>query len=383
VIPLFKVHMPREVLPALEQTLFSGQVAQGPRVDEFEAQLERWTGRPTVTVNSGTAALHLAMRLADVGPGTTVVVSPMTCTATIQPALALGAKLDWCDIDPTTGNMSSSALRTVMAAHAHGGRHIVVVFVHWGGASAGLAEVAARCREHRVPLIEDAAQAFGAPHKEVRGDFVCYSFQAIKTINTGDGGALTCARPGDYERAQRLRWFGLDRSRSRGRDAFLEQDITEHGYKFHMNDIAATIGLAQLDHVDKLVARQRDNARYYYDRWRSCKRRLFSPVDVDTDNSSCWLSTWLVDDRESFRAFMTARGVEVSQVHVRNDRYSLFLDATWNHRNDGQRRRERLPGVDEFASRQSNIPVGWWVTDEQRAHVFDSMVAWSEGVEHG
>ncbi len=105
-IPLFKVHMPGDVLEPLRQTLFSGYIGQGPRVDEFEKGLAPWLGNPHVlTLNSGTSALHLALRLAGVGEGDEVISTPMTCTATNEPVLERGATIVWADIDPLTGSI--------------------------------------------------------------------------------------------------------------------------------------------------------------------------------------------------------------------------------------------------------------------------------------
>lgn len=121
-------------------------------------------------------------------------------------------------------------------------------------------------RVHNLKVIEDAAHAFGAEYNGQKvgtiADFTCFSLQAIKHITTGDGGLLTCKDPADYERAKVLRWFGIDRSKS-GLDSRIDQDIEEWGYKFHMNDLNATIGIVQMDHVANVLQAHRLNARYY------------------------------------------------------------------------------------------------------------------------
>jgi len=105
-IPLFKVFMPESVMEPLRQTLLSGYIGEGPRVEEFERQLAPWCGNPNIlTLNNGTAALQLALRLSNVGHGDEVISTPMTCSATNELILALGAKVVWADIDPWTGNI--------------------------------------------------------------------------------------------------------------------------------------------------------------------------------------------------------------------------------------------------------------------------------------
>jgi hypothetical protein len=130
-IPLFKVFMPESVMPMLQETLLSGYIGEGSRVVEFESALARWLGvQGVVAVNSGTSALHLALRLAGVGGGDEVVSTPLTCVATNTPILALGARVVWADIDPWTGNVSVDDVARKCTPKTK-----AIVVVHWGGLS--------------------------------------------------------------------------------------------------------------------------------------------------------------------------------------------------------------------------------------------------------
>jgi len=362
-IPLFKVHMPGSVLEPLKEVLLSGYIGQGPKVEEFERQLAKWVGNPNcLTLNSGTSALHLAMRLAGVERGTEVIASPMTCNASNEPILERGADIVWADINPWDGNIDPLDVERKITPKTK-----AILAVHWGGYPCDLDVLGRIAKKYGVALIEDAAHAFGATYKGrpvgTHSSFACFSFQAIKVLTTVDGGLLVCPSVDDYRRGKLLRWYGIDRETPK-KDMRVEEDIKEYGYKFHMNDVNAVIGLEQLKYVENLLYRQRGNAAFYNERFQDL-RRVKRLVYQSDRLSSCWLYTIRVDDRESFQDWMRARDIMVSQVHVRNDVHTAFKTF-----------RKVLPGVDEFAIRQVSIPVGWWVTDEDREKIAKATVEW-------
>lgn len=360
-IPLFKVHLPESVLGPLNSTLMSGYIGQGPKVDQFEEQLSPWMGDGNVlTTSSGTASLHLAMRLADVGEGDEVISTAMTCTATNVPILERGARIVWADIDPMTGNIDPKEVEKKISPKTK-----AIVVVHWGGYPCDLDELNTIAKKHGVKLIEDAAHAFSGTYKGQavgsHSDFICFSFQAIKHLTTVDGGALVCRDDEDHKRGKLLRWYGIDREGERS-DFRCEADVEEFGYKFHMNDVAATIGMEQLKHVKSVVDRHQANAAYYNERLGNLKGVKLLNYKPDRE-SAYWLYTILVDDRLDFMKEMTDAGIVVSQVHSRNDEHTMMKDF-----------RTTLPGVDSFIAKQVSIPVGWWLTEEQREFIVDTII---------
>lgn len=355
-IPLFKVHMADSVFEPLRHTLASGYIGQGPRVEEFERALAPWFGnRNVLSVNSGTSAIHLALRLAGVEYGDEVISTPMTCTATNEPILERGARIVWADIDPTTGAIDPCDVERKITSNTK-----AVIAVHWGGYPGDLDELNQIARKYDVKLIEDAAHAFGAKYKDhsvgSHSDFVCFSFQAIKHLTTVDGGALVCRSVEDHQRGKLLRWYGIDREKEQ-KDFRCEEDVEEFGYKFHMNDVCATIGIEQLKYVGEVLAKHRANAAYYDIRFQGLKR-LTLPRYQSNRLSSYWLYTILVEDRKDFMTRMKEAKITVSQVHARNDKHTMMREFQC-----------ALPGVDSFAERQVSIPVGWWLTEEQREYI--------------
>lgn len=346
-IPMFKVFMNQKISEYLNDVLLSGYIGQGPKVEEFEAELKERLGFSSgVTVNSGTSALMLALQLIGVGPGDEVVSTPMTCLATNAVISLTGADIVWADIDEY-GNISPESVRQKISHKTK-----AVMAVDWGGLPAdydGLRN-AIRDSGYDIPIVEDAAHAFGARYRNKPisvsgGDYVCFSFQAIKHVTCGDGGLLVV--PDElYERAKLLRWYGFDRSYSDRMRCI--QDVTEIGNKLHMNDINATIGLANLRYSDWIVNKHRVNAAYYDTAFMDVG--LLPPWPRDRE-SSYWLYTIHIPDPPRFEAYMAENNVMVSKVHNRNDLYTVYKRYVSN-----------LPVLDEWFRTMICLPVGWWMT---------------------
>jgi dTDP-4-amino-4,6-dideoxygalactose transaminase len=376
VIRLFRTSVSADAADRVARVLASGQLAEGPTVETFESQLAgKLSLAPdydVLTVNSGTTALTLALMLAGVGPGDEVVTSPMTCLATNLPILHCGATPVWADVDRLTGLLDPDSVAKRVTAKTR-----AILGVDWGGrvdfnnwqSVYRVAQDAFRNRE--IPVIRDAAHCLPRPGRGA--DYVAYSFQAIKHLTTGDGGALVVPRE-KAEQARRMRWFGLDRRKESFRGG---QQTDVVGFKWHMNEIAAAIGLANMPLAYGAYATRATNADYYYDRFQDRDRRtLIGPRLLaiqpynggGTTNHHLWLYTILVEDRDAFIEFARRRGIEASQVHTRNDDQPLFRDY-----------RRKLPGVDYFAAHQVAIPVGNWLAPDEVETVANAVVDWAQG----
>jgi dTDP-4-amino-4,6-dideoxygalactose transaminase len=336
----------------LLDTLASGYIGQGPQVEKFEQALEEkfLLPRRPVTTNSCTSALDLALELIGVGPGDAVITTPQTCTATNTPIVKRHAIPVWADINQRGLVTAESVNRAWMAAKDEGLNVKAVMVVDWAGARPDIPRIR-RVLPDNMPIIEDAAHRLPGPSE---ADYTAWSFQAIKYLTTGDGGALQVPAA-QQKRAKLLRWYGLDRETKA--DFRCEQNIAEVGFKYHMNDIAASIGLANLPLALANLVKQRANAHY-----------LASRLGQEFDrHSHYWFYPWLTRNRDAFVARLAAEGIEASQVHARNDKHTGFQYP------------RRLPGVDLFDSHQIAIPCGWWLSDEDLDHVVESIRAFQEG----
>ena len=361
--PLFKVFQPEGVDAALRETLYSGFIAEGQKTAEFGRLVADFIGNPrTVVMNSCTTAITIAYRLAGVGPGTEVISTALTCVASNEPILQLGAVPVWADVDPATGMVTAGTVAPLINARTR-----AILVLHKEGDPARLAEILELAQRHNVKVVEDAAHAFGARYRGgkigSRGDFACFSFQAIKHITTGDGGALTCGSEQDYLRARRLKWFGVDRNARRGESSLendardLQDEAVEWGYKGNMNDIAATIGIEQMKHVDRVLEAFHGNGIAYSRLLAGTPGLSLVPRSTE-DYGTYWAYCLLAENRGGLIRKLAEHGVAAGQIHARNDTYRMFRES-----------RRDLPGVDHFAARELCIRCGWWVSRDERERI--------------
>lgn len=351
-IPLFNVLMSPDALRMVKDTLYSGQITQGGRVVGFENELSKVFGHPVLATNSCTSAIDLAMHLCGVGPGDEVITTPVTCTATNSPIVTRRAIPVWSDVDRVTALIDPRDVARKITSKTK-----AIVVVDWCGDPVDCGKIRKVCRG--LPIIQDAAHSFGAIRTaQTSGDYICWSFQAIKHLTTGDGGAIATP-PDQFERARLLRWFGLDRTKPGHR--FL-QNIQEVGYKYHMNDISASIGLANLPMAIESVKRHRGNARYYQSKLGGLKNVSVAP---HSKTSSHWLYMILVENRDGFMDFSKERGFESTPAHGRNDVHLGF-----NYPNGS------LDGTQLYCSKNAAIPCGWWVGESERKQIANSVIEW-------
>ena len=353
-IPLVKPFIPdREVLlPAIEQILYSGYIAEGEAVYKFEDEFSRFIGNPySLALHSGTDALHLALLLANAGPGDEVISTAMTAEPTNTTIAMTGAKVVWGDVNPRNGLLDPRSVRSLI----HGNTKAIVV-VHYAGMVCDMNEFNKISREFNIPVIEDAAHALGAKYKgQLIGNnspYTIFSLQAIKHMTTVDGGFLCVKNQEDCDRARLKRWFGLDKTKSR-----LENDIQEVGFKYGMNNVNATIGLVQMKYLNDVLGNYISNGKYYDEQLKNSSGVELVEYSKDTE-AAYWLYTMKVENRNDFIKMMESKGITASPLHHRNDTHSIFAAS-----------KRDLPGLEQFYSKLIHIPCGWWVTAEDREKI--------------
>ena len=326
-IVLFHPYVSELAKTSVMETLDSRWIGQGPKVKLFEKSFSKKFGSnsPAIAVGSGTDALHLSYMLADLEPGDEVIAPVFTCTATNIPFLYMGVKINFADIDPETMNINVEHVRQLMNQNVK-----AIVCVHYGGLPCDMDELQLIADDWGIPIIEDAAHAVGAKYKGVDigsiSDFTMFSFQAIKHITTGDGGMLIIKNKGLVDKAERIRWFGIDRNSKQA--GIWENDITEVGYKYQMTDIAAAMGLASLSEFDNQSKLRKELYEAYESELSSCDRLKIVGGSFSDREHAAWLFTVLVEDRYKLQQKLRDNGIESNQVHFRNDRYSIFKEFT-------------------------------------------------------
>lgn len=352
-IPIVKPFIPpkKVLMPELEQTIYSGYIAQGQKVEDFELKLCKYFDNSNIlTVNSGTSALHLALILAGVSTGDEVISTALTAEPTNTAIVQTGAKVIWADTEPNTGLICPKSVEKLITNKTR-----AIMIVHYAGMVANMNEFYKIREKYNIPIIEDCAHSFGAEYKKKKlgyySDFAIYSFQAIKHLTTVDGGLLVLKSANDYDRAKKLRWFGLDKTIPR-----LQNNITESGFKYHMNDVNATMGIVQLDYLEENVNKYIENGLFFDRELQDIQGIEIIKYHNDT-KPSYWLYTAIIDRRDDFINYMKSNGVECSPLHLRNDRHSIFEDGS------------HLSGLKSFYSNFIHWGCGWWISERDRAYI--------------
>lgn len=250
-----KVAMPfvgEEEVEAVREVLLSGRYVSGPKVKEFEEAFADYLGvEHCVAVNSGTAALHVALAVLGIGPGDEVIVPPMTFFSTVTSVLHQNAIPIFADIDADSYCLDPKSVEEKITPETK-----AVIPVHLWGNSADMDGLLKVAREHDIKVIEDCAQSHGTEYKSRKtgsiGDFGCFSFFATKHMTTGEGGAITTDNKAWADLARKIRSHGM-----------VDRDHHNHlGYNYRMNEIAAAIGVVQLRKLDELNQKRIDNSLY-------------------------------------------------------------------------------------------------------------------------
>jgi dTDP-4-amino-4,6-dideoxygalactose transaminase len=241
-----------------------------------------------------------------------------------------------------------------------------IMLVHWGGYPNDLdriKQIQEKCKElhgFKPAVIEDCAHSMGSKYKGKmignHGNLCTFSLQAIKHITSVDGGVLLVPHKELLNRGKLLRWYGIDRDGDR-KDFRCEADVLEWGFKFHMNDVMATVGIENLKHADNIIEKHKSNAAFYDKELKNVPGVTLLERTPGFE-SSFWIYSMLVENRSEFMKHMKDHGVAVSQVHERNDKHTCVREY-----------RSPLPTLDRTIGNVISIPVGWWVTEEDRQYI--------------
>jgi len=357
-IQVFKPKIREEAVQAVAKVLRSGWIGLGPKTEEFERAFGDYVGVPfCVGLNSCTAALHLGVSLMGLKPGTEVITTPVTFVSTNHVLLYEHLKPVFADINPKTGNLDIGSVKNKITPDTG-----AIMLVHYGGYPCDLDEFYNLARRHHLQVVEDCAHACGAAYKGRRvgshGNIHAFSFHAVKNLPMGEGGALTVRLPEHYARLRRLRWLGIDKDtfhRSEGGGYSWEYNVPEVGWKHHMSDIQAAVGLAQLPYLEEDNRRRAEMVGIYRSQLAGVPGITLPALSADRTSSNhlCWV---LANDRDRLAKKLKLHGVGVSVHYRRNDSYPMY---TMSH----------LPNTEYFTSHVLSLPLHLHLSDEDILYV--------------
>lgn len=355
-IQLFRATLDTDaILRELKPVLESGWIGLGPKVAELERRLGETMGTNFVCLNSGTAALHLAVHALGLPRGSLVATTPITFVSTNMALLYEGLIPVFCDVEKTTGVMDVTSLERALSKYDIK----AIMVVHLGGYLARMEVI----NGLGLPVIEDCAHALGSVYIGCGGtagnNICCWSFHAVKALPLGDGGAISTLDPRLTERLRRLRWLGIDRSTSdRTQHEYLwEYNVTELGYKYHMNDITAAVGLAMLPRVDEQNRRRRGIAERYI---REIKPAMMPTYRADRRSSYHFLPLFF-RDREAVAKRLREAGIQYGMHYVGNHHYPMFKDCP----------RMPLKGATWYEKHELTLPIHPSLTDDEVSRVIE------------
>jgi perosamine synthetase len=360
-IEFFNTTISDKSIEYVTNALKSTRISAGKNADFFEKKLSEYGFTNPVTLNSGTVTMHLALIASGVGPGDEVIIPAQTFISTGLAVLYVGAKPVFADINLFDGNISVDSIRLKITEKTK-----AIIPVHWGGYPCDMDEIYKIANEFNLSVIEDAAHAFGSKYKGnligTISRFTSFSFQAIKHLTTGDGGALCCKNIEDYNLVKRLRWFDIDRENSKmGFLGEREYDAKTIGFKYHMNDISASLGLGNLEIINSKLEKIKLIAQTYENEFSNINGLTLMDYKKDRQ-SSYWLFPIVVDNRDKFILKMKSNNIPVSVVHLGIDKNSIFGGI------NNELTNQRL-----FDKSQIHIPIHDNLNDENINHIIKTI----------
>lgn len=266
-IPVLQPSITDEEIKAVTKVMQSGWLGLGPKTEQFEEAFASFVNNQyMVALNSGTAALHLALEAVGVGEGDEVIVSPITFISTIHAVSYVRATPVFADIEQDTMNISVQDIEKKITP-----RTKAILVVHLAGHPCDMDAIHQLANERGIKVIEDAAHACGASYKGRMigsiSDLTCFSFHAVKNLTCGEGGAITCREEWMARKLREKRWVGITKDTwlrsSEDKIYAWKYYVNDVGYKYHMNDMQAAIGLVQLNRLDQLNGRRKAIAKQY------------------------------------------------------------------------------------------------------------------------
>ena len=349
-IPIYKPHMPNNIIPEISEILYSGQLGFGKYGKLFESQLKEYIGcEYLLTVSSYNTAMLIVLSSLGLEYGDEVIASPVSCLASNQPFVLKWLKIIWADVDPVTGSMCPKDVRKKITRNTK-----AIFHNHFCGYLGNVQAIHEIGSEFEIPVIDDAIEAFGSTYKgnkigNLGTDITVFSFQTVRLPNTIDGGAIAFKNKELYEKALLIRDYGIDRKKFRNSDGEINPqcDIELEGYAGLMSEFNSYIGTAQMHDIENLLSIQQNNAVVWDEKF--VNNANIKSLDKTSETSpNYWVYGTLCENKiEAIKEFKE-KGFYATGVHINNNIYSVFNN------------KSSLKGVDEFMNHFVAIPCGWW-----------------------
>lgn len=369
-IPVFRPKMnKKEILPELEKIFDSGWIGLGPKTKEFEERFANYIGvKYAIGVNSATAALHLANCVLGIKEGGEVIVPSITFVSTALAPLYCGATPTFVDIEEDTLCISPEDIERKITKNTK-----ALIPVHYGGHACRMDEIMKISNKYNLWVIEDVAHGCGGKYKNTMlgsiGIIGCFSFHAVKNITTGDGGMITTNDEGLYKELQKIRWVGIDRGtwdRSENRGYSWQYSVNRLGFKYHMNDIVAVIGLAQLKVLDEHNLIRKKYAKKYDESFKDIAW-IKIPVEKNYTYSAHHNYVIKVPMRNELNEYLQSKGISTGVHYEPIHRFKVFGN-----------RKVDLPVTESVWPKLLTLPLYPGMTEDEFEKVVGEIIRFGE-----
>ena len=364
-----------EEIAAVVECLRSGWVTSGPKTRQFEAEFAAYLGGgiETVSVNSATAGLHLALEALGIGPGDEVIVPTLTFTATAEVVRYLGAQPVFVDSDPVTLNLDLAAVEAAIGPHTR-----AIMPVHYAGLACDMDAILRLAASHALKVVEDAAHAFPTRYKgqlvgTLGSDVTVFSFYANKTMTTGEGGMVVTRDAALAARIRIMRIHGISQDafqRYTSRTPAWFYEVVAAGFKYNLTDLASAIGSAQLKKIDGFLARREYLAARYDTELEGLP--LVLPARPDTGSTHAWhlyvvrLGAGTRLGRAELIARLSERGIGTSVHFIPLHRQPIWRDSC-------HVAPEQFPAAEAAYQSMLSLPLYTKMSDADQQRVIDNL----------
>jgi perosamine synthetase len=350
-IPIYKPYMPKNIMPEINEILYSDQLSFGKYGIIFESALKDFIGcEYLLTVNSYNTAMLVLISTLGLIPGEEVIASPVSCLASNQPFVSKGLKVIWADINPNTGTLCPIDVESKITKNTK-----AIFHNHFCGYVGEIDSINALGEKYNIPIIDDGIESFGSEYKgkklgNLGTDVTVFSFQTVRLPNTIEGGAIVFKDKALYDKALLIRDYGIDRLHFRTPDGEINPDcdITLEGYGGLMSELNSFIGTKQMEEIESLLNIQAKNALKWQIELQNNTNIKSLQINNNT-NPNYWVYGTVSENSKETIAYFKSRGFYATGVHINNNIYSVFNNII------------KLKGVNKFKQQFVAIPCGWWV----------------------
>ncbi len=378
-VPFHRPDVTDQDIAAVVKCLRSGWLTTGPIVAAFEKAVAAYAGvAEAVAVDSGTAALELALHALGIGPGDEVITTPYSFVASVEAIRTVGAKPRLVDVESSTGNIDPQAARQAIGPATR-----AVLPVHIGGHPCAMVELTSLCKEHDLLMVSDAAHALethsGTQHVGAQGNATAFSFYANKNITSAEGGMITTDDRELAQRMRRLRLHGLstDAWQRAGSIGPAQYDIPEPGIKANMSDLSASLGLSQFERIEASLRRRHNIVRRYQAAFADqpliqCPPELAEGQHAWHLYSILWNEKRSGIQRNAVRQLLADRGISTSMHFHPIHLFKCYARALGHEMGD-------FPVAEERARRAISLPLYPGMSEEEVSAVIDALSSIAKG----